>query len=383
MRQATHTEPQKLPAPDTLSDLLLTLTALSGEFPVPVARRLPGSESYMEHVVKQLKKAGLLRTYYRDSLRGLRLTATAKKLLLDSQPDRFIPLFSGDTTTNAPKYSLIHRLRLHRMAEVLTTMYSSDVLVFPWEKAAVFQPASTSEWRFMPLPAYYSSREIKEIGLQGKKMSSSRATGVLFADTGIFIVYNTGPYQMTWKHNAEIRLKVILQNEILRGRFPEQFVDLPVSGIVFASSMERLETMLDLGNGLPGCPFILDGSYDHFYFLPSDREGETVLRLLCDRRALAELDSILSQGLSPQDPCSPIENDGFDGKEPVLFGYSCDMPRLRRFVNALSTQERKGQVYCFDFQKEAYRRCLGPNVRLQCLDLEACERSVLSSTEDN
>ena len=57
---------KKLPAPGTLPELLLTLTALSGEFPASTVRRLPGSETYMEQVVKQLKKEGLLRTYYRD-----------------------------------------------------------------------------------------------------------------------------------------------------------------------------------------------------------------------------------------------------------------------------------------------------------------------------
>ena len=386
MYAAVDVGAKKLPAPGTLPELLLTLTALSGEFPVSAVRRLSGSKSYMEQVVKQLKKEGLLRTYYRDSLRGLRLTAAAKKLLLDSYPDRFISFFSGDTATNAPKYSVTHRLRLHRMAEVLMAMYNADVLVFPWEKAAVFQPAPSPDRQYIPLPAYYSAREIREIkgvSQEGKKITSSRMTGILFSDAGIFIAYNTGPYQMAWRHNAEMRLSSMLQNEIYQGRLPEQFMDVPVSGIVFASDMERLDTMMDLGNGLPGCPFILDGSFKHFYFLPNNQEGETILRLLCDGQAWAALDAILSQGLLPPDPNFPIENDGLDGKTPVLFGYLCDMPRLRRFINGLAVHNRKGQVYCFDFQEEVYRRCLGPHVQLQCLDLSACERSVFPSTESN
>ena len=36
-----------------------------------------------------LKKAGLLRTYYRDRLRGYRLGAKAKLVLLDGGPERF------------------------------------------------------------------------------------------------------------------------------------------------------------------------------------------------------------------------------------------------------------------------------------------------------
>lgn len=77
-----------------------------------------------------------------------------------------------------------------------------------------------------------------------------------------------------------------------------------------------------------------------------------------------------------------MENDAMDGDMPVLFGYTCDMPRLQRFDNALSIHERAGLVICFDFQEEAYRRFCGPLVQLQCLDLEAVERSVFPSTKN-
>ena len=72
----------QIPDTDTLAGLLLTLTALSGEFPAALVSRLPGTEHYRQKVVKALKRDKLIRTFYRDGLRGLRLTAAAKKLLL-------------------------------------------------------------------------------------------------------------------------------------------------------------------------------------------------------------------------------------------------------------------------------------------------------------
>ena len=65
----------RLPSPSTLAYLLLVLTAISGEYPSSLVARLPGGSSYKENVVKQLKREKLLRTFYRDGLRGLRLTA--------------------------------------------------------------------------------------------------------------------------------------------------------------------------------------------------------------------------------------------------------------------------------------------------------------------
>ena len=140
-----------LPSPNTFPDLLLTFTALSGELPSALVSRLPGSDSYKAYAVKILKREKLLRTYYHDGLRGLRLTSAAKRLLAERQPERYLPLFSGDTATNTPKYSVPHRLRLHRMAEVLVTVYNAGLLIFPWEKPAVFQPgADNAGWIIGP-----------------------------------------------------------------------------------------------------------------------------------------------------------------------------------------------------------------------------------------
>ena len=65
---------------DTLSRNLLELTAISGEFPQKDLHRIAGGKSYKESVVGTLKREGLIKTYYRDSLRGLRLTCRAKRL---------------------------------------------------------------------------------------------------------------------------------------------------------------------------------------------------------------------------------------------------------------------------------------------------------------
>ena len=83
---------KQIPHEDTLASLLLTLTALSGEFPTAQISRLPSTGAYQEKILKSLKGEKLLRTYYRDGLRALRLTTAAKKLLVDKWPDRFCPI---------------------------------------------------------------------------------------------------------------------------------------------------------------------------------------------------------------------------------------------------------------------------------------------------
>lgn len=256
-------KPRQLPAQNTLPYLLLTLTALCGEYPISQISRLPGGSAYLESVVTALRRDGLLRTFSKDGLRGLRLTSSAKRLLLADAPEWFSAYLTGSSEPNKLKSEIPRRLRLHRMAEILTIMHNADISAFPWEKAP-FPAASQST----AIPAYYTSREVKEIGPQGAKIKSSRATGILLTDGGIFLTYNTAKAQMKWEYKAELRFKALLQTE-------EVMPDAEISGIVFGSTMEQLSALMQ-----PDAHsyFLLDGSFPHFYYLTNDRylwEGET------------------------------------------------------------------------------------------------------------
>ena len=372
MSQTTN----QLPAPDTLSALILTFTALSGELPAALIRRLPGSGSYVEYAVKRLKRDNLLRTFYRDGLRGLRLTAAAKKLLLTAYPDRFSPYLTGHIETNELKGEITRRLRLHRMAEVLLTMYNAGVSSFPWEKPAVFQPKPPPPDLSFERPAYFTSREVKEIGPQAAKIRGSRAAGVLLVDGGIFMIYNTGASRMRWEYKAELRLKALLQMELCRYRLPAQFMDAGLSAIVFGSDMDGLAHLMGPGDSRTRNYFVLDGSIEHFYYLTSDHHGEVLLQLLCEPALQAALDDLLLEDLCESQP-GPVENDAVDKSgKPILFGYTCDMPRIRRFDTALELHGQEGLIFCFDFQEEILRRVCGSRVAFQSIDFSAVERSV-------
>ena len=216
----SDTGKQEPPALDTFPGLVLVLTALSGEIPTALISRLPASDTYKEYTVKQLKQDNFLRTFYRNGVRGLRLTATAKRLLVECWSDQFLPYLSGSSETNQLKSEITRRLRLHRMAEVLVTMRNADVSVLPWEKPALFSPTPPDGLTVLDRPTYYSSREVKELGAQAVKVRSSRATGVLLAGGDIFIIYNTGSGQMKWEYKAEMRLKALLEMEVCQTRLP-------------------------------------------------------------------------------------------------------------------------------------------------------------------
>lgn len=379
----TDTTGWELPGLDTFPGLLLTLTALSGELPAALVNRVPGSDTYKEYAIKQLKRDNLLRTFYRNSVRGLRLTTAAKKLLLTGHSDWFQPYLSGATETNRLKSDLVRRLRLHRMAEVLVTMFNAEVSVLPWEKPALFAPLPPADLSAIERPAYYNSREVKELGEQAVKIRGSRSTGVLLTDSDIFVVYNTGPGQMKWEYKAEMRVKALLEMEVCQTRLPAQFSLAQQSAIVFAADMEQMPLLMGVGGDMRHNYFVLDGNFEHFYYLTSDHCGEVVLQLLCYPGEQAVLDGILSKGFGPPRPGWVVENDAMDGETPVLFAYTCDMPRIKHFDSGLKIHGLAGTLYCFDFQEDAIRRICSPAVSIQCIDFEAYERSVFLSPESS
>lgn len=364
---------KEAPPLDTAAGLLLTLTALSGELPTALLGRLPGGEAYKAKVVKWLKKDGFLRTYYADGLRGFRLTAAAKNLLLDSWPDLFCPYLTGQSETNVLKSELTRRLRLHRMAAVLVTMHNAGVGVFPWQKPDVFGPTQPGDAR-IEWPVYYSSREVKEIGPQRDKIRGSRATGVLLTENDVFAVYNTGASEMKWERNSELRLKILMQQELCWRRLPAQYQETEPNAIVFGADMERMSVLMGVGTDQRHKYFVLEETYQHFHYLTSDHRGEAILKLLGEPKQRAVLDGILLEGLSEARENWFVVNDAMDGETPVLFGYTCDMPRIRRFCGGLRMHGFRGTLYCFDFQEEALRRICGPNVDIQGMDFKAAER---------
>ncbi len=366
--------PQSLPGRQTVSYYLLGLTALSGEFPSDQLSRLPGGDAYKTNVVQTLKQKRLLHTYYRDRLRGYRLTARAKELLTADQPLRFQYYLTGAAETNHIKSELFRRQRLHRIAETTVTMQQAGVAVFRDEKPGLFSPTWQEVIPFSANPpAFYNSREIKELGTVTVKIKGARSVGVLLAEEGVFITYNMGDALMKWQYRAELRTKTLMQTILCRDRLPEQYAPEDVKGLLLGNSMELAAAVLSGDGGKQY--LLLDGSYDHFYFLTNDRRGERILQMMCSADLSEQLETILRTDLFDKDEGLPIENDAIDGSgNAVLFGYTCDLPRIKRFDTALRLQNKAGTLICFDFQAEALRRCCGEQMRFQTIDFNKWER---------
>ena len=120
------------------SDAVLALIAAVGELPAAALRRLIVSEDYRYKITADLKAKKLIKLFSRDGVKGYRLTAKAKELLLIGHPTRFGFFLTGNADTNKLHTEVTRRLRLHRNAEAIITLLHAGAAIFPDEKPALF-----------------------------------------------------------------------------------------------------------------------------------------------------------------------------------------------------------------------------------------------------
>ena len=270
--------------PDTTKYRLLEMIGMCGEFPADQLNRLIPSASYAEKLITDLKAEHLIRTHYRDALRGYRLTKAAKEMLLSVSPLRFQCYLTGNTETNLIRSEVSRRIRLHQKAETYLTLLHAGIPFYPDVKPDIFcnhREAGSIGMRSLPL--FYASREIKELGPETTKIRNSRSMGILMAPQCVYVLYNTGNGVLKWEYRTEVRLNAFLQH-YLQG-YP--YNGHPqIRAIMTGTDMEMAFRLFTSTGGYKKSLFMLDTSFEHFHYLPNTPEGEVLLKLLVQEESL-------------------------------------------------------------------------------------------------
>lgn len=361
---------------DSAKYRLLEMIGICGEFPSGQLSRLLESTSYAEKLITDLKADKLIRTHYRDRLRGYRLTGRAKKLLLSSHPERFQSFLTGNTETNQVRSEVFKRLRLHQKAETYLTLLHAGIPFFPDQKPDIFRnDRKAGSIALQDLPLFYSSREIKNLGSMTTKIKNSRSMGVILAPHCVFAVYNTGDHVLKWEYKTEVRLNAFLQHYLQ---------DFPYSGhpqiraILSGTDMDTAYQLLTSNGGYKKSLFMADTSFEYFHFIPNTPEGEAVLKLLVQPNLTKQLHQLLLSDLAPRRENIPIEHDAVDSAgNPVILAYDFDIHRINRFNTGLNVYGKSGTIICFDFQLPCLEKYLTADIRFSSIDLIKFRRRFL------
>ena len=359
---------------------ILALTAISGELSPDALSHTNISKSYREKLLTKLKEEGLLKTHYRDRLRGYRLTGKGKQLLLAENPERFRFYLTGSSDTNQPRSEYPRRLRLQQASIAYAILQSAGVEIYRDRKAPLFQPETGQEVPYsMTLPTFYHSREVKELGAEAIKISNSRTIGILLAPEYIYAVFCTGGALMKWEYRTELKVKALLSYHASRGILsgsgggPRYHPDTPIKALLIGEGMDTALKMMESTGGFQKSYFYLDSSFDYFHYIPDDDAGMTMIRLLCSPAMMKALKNLLLSDLQAPCPDYGLEHDAVSDGLPLLLAFDFDMLRLSRFRTALSFHGLTGSLICFDFQKPVLQQYFGEAVAIDTIDLEKFE----------
>lgn len=366
--------------PDTTRYQLLELIGICGEFPYDQLSRFISSGSYAEKVITELKRDKLIRTHYKDRLRGYRLTKHGKDLLLADKPARFAQYLTGNCETNLIHSEAPRRIRLHQKSATYLTLLHCGIPVFPDDKPRLFsQDCEAITPDNLKLPLFYSSREIKELGYSTTKIRSSRSMGILMAPHCVYALYNTGSGILKWEYKTEVRLNAFLQH-YLQG-YP--YSGHPkVRAIMSGDNMEMAYQLLTSTGGYKRSLFMLDNSFEHFHYLPNTEEGETLLKLLTTPKLMAKLNQLLLSDHQSHRDTLPIEHDAIDANEkPTVLAYDFDMQRINRFNTGLNIYGMSGNLICFDFQIPVLEKYLTADIHFSSIDLSKFRKGFLHESK--
>ena len=355
--------PQPLSKLLSKKEKLLTITALSGEFPCDNFHRLHISSSYAKLLRHNLYQEGMIKSLSDDCLKGLVLTSKGIEVLKQKESERYRYISDKKRTEVSRRY------RRQLFARTYCSLLNADIEFLPDRKPFVFarrrsQPYIVGSPLIRPSllsdePVFYSSIEIKyELEDHVQQIRNSTMTGLILCRNNSFVVYNIGENRFPLSYATELKAGIMVGS----GTFLE--MKKASSNAVFLVRDFSIADELIFGSKekkTAPSKVILNGAYKHIYLIPENESGNIQLRILCHPPFRELIEDTFFESFGDSNPNYKIINDGFDSDgNPVLDGCFLDVVRLLKFKRGLLTNDIPGRVLCFDFQMEFVAKLMKP-----------------------
>ena len=380
----TH-PPQSLSKLLSKKEKLLTITALSGEFPGESFHRLYISHSYAKLLRHHLYQEGMLKSLSDNGLKGLALTSKGVEVLKKKEPERY-RYISAKTRTEISR-----RDRRQLFARTYCSLLNADVEFLPDRKAFIFARRRSQPYIVgSPLirtsllsdePVFYSSIEIKyELEDHVQQIRNSAMTGLVLNRNNCFVLYNIGENRFPLSYATELKAGIMVGS----GTFLE--MKKASSNAVFLVKDFSIADELIFGSKekkTAPSKVILNGAYKHIYLILENESGDIQLRILCHPPFRELIEDTFFENFGESNPNYKIINDGFDGDgNPVLNGCFLDVVRLLKFKRGLLTNDIPGRVLCFDFQMEFVAKLMKP-AKVQINHIKIKDVEEMMNTENS
>lgn len=370
---------------------LLLLLSAAGEFPTRSMRllgsvrslealvcRLEHSQQFRDEAGADLGSYRMLSVSGKRDRRTIRLHKTALPLLNTLHPaalEQYLVLSGGHRFSGSDG----HIQRNHRVAETLAMCMDAGVEFRPYV-LPVLQKQRIARI-VPPAPVFYIAKSLKRLdSTEMNKTIFTRLTGALFAPGACWAVYNTRGAVMKWSGMGEFKTAQHLA-ELARMNAGLPRMD---RALLLGERMGIALRTMEESDKSRRMELRFDRIYPHIHFIPLDRQGIRLLKIL----TLPDWEEqLLSAVFPPQWRATGpgiIEHDARRDGTFILSHLDGDLARLLRLRQALEHSETPCEVLCFPWQTAFIRDYLGNRVRIREVTMDALENALgLTSSEDD
>lgn len=368
--------------------LMLVLSAV-GEFPARSLRLLGNERSYGALVnrlgaAQQFRSEDgadlgcykLLTVSGKGDKRTIRFSKSALPLLHTLHPSA-LNCYLAATGGHRFSGNMAHIQRNHRVAESLAVCLSADVEVRPYMLPTLQKQQIL---RIIPdAPCFYIAKQLKNLdGTEMNKTIFTRLTGALFAHGICYAVYNTRGAVMKWSGMGEFKTAQHL-TELVRMNAGLPRAD---RALLLGECMDVALRTMEESDKSRRMELRFDRIYPHIHFIPLDRQGIRLLKIL----TLPDWNEQMLSAVFPSewraDGPGVMEYDAQRDGTFILSHLDGDLARLLRLRQALGCCEAPFEVMCFPWQSAFLKKYLGKRVGLREVTMDALEAALDLAAED-
>ena len=283
-------------------------------------------------------------------------------------------------------------MRIMTTAETLVLMSSAKISCLPDEK-----PMLKGKDFIDSGANYYLSREIKNYtgykdsyskekfkGKNGEEMKlvvSSRLTGLLVSDGGIYAVYNVGRSIQNWQRGGELKIKTHI--DFMLGEKMKDPSNCEAA-LLYAENFDSFSAIFN-----PASPADhkavssfdnLSSVYRRVYVLPYSKDGRKMTEIMAREGWADSMKGTLLKGFTTERVEEQgIACDAYTDDESVLLFCIPDLAKLQKFLAAAEYDGHREKfiVICFDFQASLVARACAGKCRIMKAPFERYYREYM------
>ena len=357
--------------PDTYLYRLLTLLTVVGEYPYR-SLVLLGNRRVLTTLVRSMQQTQLIQVPNaspvscrilsvsgRGAYKTIRIHRSAFPLLCHLYPgalQTYLTVTRQHRFAGGPE----HVGRNHRIAESAAMCMMAGIEIRP-PLIAPLTAAPTQQC--MEASSFYLARFLKQDLTGLNKTIFTRVTGMLLGPTQSYALYNARQSKMKWNGMGEFKALQILRD--VSYAMTGQASD---SAVLFGVSPDSL-MLTDTQR--------FDSIYPNIHFVPLDRNGVVLLRLLCLPHAKERLQSLLFPPEMRRTD-THIDCDAQTGTRYILSYLDGNIARLLRFKQAalFYGSQWNYEVLCYPWQQPFVQSYMENLAAVHVLPIEPIQESI-------